>query len=893
MRVRLNHRALSRLLSRRRLTQNAWAQRLDLDKGHLSRLVQGKQPYPGPAVRRKLLRGLEVEFEDLFIIEDQASERPDPCEQGRHSASHSTALEAFRQDLRYAYRSLRQKPVFVATALLILTLGIGANSAIFSVVNSVLLQPLPFRSAQELVFLWSSPRDSGSRRSVSFADFQDWESSPALSSATAFSTVDVTLKEPGQVVRIPVELVTAGYLPTLGLQPYLGTGFSNDDSLQVMVAFGYWRTRLGGDPDILGRSLDINALPWTVVGVMPEGYGGIQGGSEMWLPVERFDELTPQLRRLKVLENRRIRWLSAIGRLSTGVTPDQARAQLDALAGRLEESHPDSNENLTILLHPARDVLVGDFEQPLTALSLAVAGLLLLACANLAHLILARSAGREKEMAIRLALGAGRPRLLRQLLLESSLLGLAGGLTGLLAIWLTVDMLARLSPLDLPPFVRLEVDWTVAAATLSIALAAGLLFGMAPAWKLSATQVSGVFKGASSTLVGGGPKRRLQALLVTAEVALCLSLLIAAGLVLKGVWKMSQFDPGFEAHNLAALRLELPQEKYDTRQKQGQVLERVRERLEAHPEIRSAALASHIFYAGGYLRSEIVPKGYPEGEGIRTLRQIVSPEFFDTLGISLRRGRFLESADLPRKPVPVVISRGLALELGSEDEALGQEFQLDQGDGHEAAIVVGIVDNVKPYLFRDSETLQLYSLDTNAWSRNIFLRLQGDFASVAGSLRGLVRQVDPDIPIFDLNTLPQLLAQRGRGLRSMSQLLALFALLAIVLAVSGVYGVVSQTISGRRSEIGLRLALGAGRADILMRFLLFAARWSGLGIAAGLLAAWSTTGLLRSHLYQVDPLDVQVFLGVALLLSAAALGAAFLPALRASRSDPLKTLRLD
>jgi len=804
-------------------------------------------------------------------------------------------------DLRYAFRTLRKSPGFTLVALLTLGLGIGANAAIFSVVQGVLLRPLPYQEPERLVRLFHTHAEQGVMDGAfSPQDFDDltrelaapggpWERLGAYWFTAGHS--GMTLTGEGEPRRLEAAMVGAGFFPTLGVEAARGRTLRPEENVPgadrvVMLSDRLWRRSFGADPRIVGGSLRLDGEAFTVAGVMPPSFQFPAREVDLWAPISLIAEDD-------IPHRRALRWMHVVGRLRPGTNLERAGAQTDALLARLAAAYPDSNEGWSaarlVRLHEA---LVGDVRPALVVLLAAVAGVLLIACANLANLLLARATARGRELAVRAALGAGRRRLVRQLLTESVLLALAGGALGLvLAVW-GVDALVALAAGDLPRPDEVRPDAGVVAFTFALSLLTGLAFGLLPAFRASRLDdLHGVLKEGGR---GGGAGRGRSLArngLIVAETALAVVLLVGAGLMLRSFRALLHVDPGFRAENVLSLSLTFPDTTDAEPGRLVAVRDEVVRRVEALPGVIAAGGAKTLPLAGGG-----EPYGYtvPGRSGALAEVQpqagvfIVTPGYFRALGIPVLAGRAFTDRDGEEQPV-IVVNRALARQVWPGEPAVGKALML----GEYRLEVVGVVGDVRSAGLAADPGSAVYIPSTLAprSTMKLFVRTASDPLALAGAVRETIWQVDRDLPISDLAALPQVVAADVARPRFLSVLLALFGALALTLAAVGLYGVVAYGVGQRTHEIGIRMALGAGRGRVLRGVVGQGMRWTLLGLALGLAGAFAATRLLAGLLFGVAPTDAVTFAGVALLLAAAAALASWVPARRAAATDPLTALR--
>lgn len=806
-------------------------------------------------------------------------------------------METFWQDLRYGIRVLLTKPGFTAVALVTLALGIGANTMIFSVVNAVLLRPLPFPDSSRLVRIGESHQRVASQTSnftyASFLDLGEQTESLEHIAASRFWTENLTDgSEPEEVFSM---LVSAQFFPALGVAPMLGRTFQPEEDQPgrdnvAVISNGLWQRRYGADPGLLGKTIKVSGVDRTVIGVMPPGFQSgfiFSGQYDLWTPLVA----TGMLR-----DNRRSHLLAVIARLRSGATMEQAQAELASFAGRVEEQNPGIDPDLAVNVIGLQERLVAPLRPALIVLLCAVGFVLLIACANVANLLLARAATREREMAIRLALGAGRGRLVRQLLTESVLLAVAGGAAGLLlAVW-GIDTIKAINQGNLPRLGEVSIDAQVLGFTLLISLLTGILFGMAPVLQLPHLSLHEVIKeGARGS--GGTRRRWVRQALVVSEVALALVLLIGAGLLINSFWRLQQVDRGFDAENVLTIRLTLPRAKYARNDQQVAFLKEVLERVSQAPRVRSAGATSTLPLNGGPAtdfeiegRAPAVPGEEPSAD-IR----IVDPNYFRTMSIPLRAGRSFTERDTASAPTVMVINEHMARRFWPNEEPVGKRVTMKDWGPPLTGEVVGVVGDVKSSGL-DSETRPMIYWPYPQFPtifNNIVVKTDSDPSSVAAALKSQIWSVDQELPISSISTMEKVLANSVAPRRFNMLLLGIFAAVALALAAVGIYGVISYTVSQRTHEIGIRVALGARSADVLKLVVVQGMSLALAGVGVGLLAAFGLTRLMSGLLFEVGPTDAATYLVIASLLTGVALVACLVPARRAIKVDPMTALRYE
>ncbi|HZM88827.1 MAG TPA: ABC transporter permease [Blastocatellia bacterium] len=800
------------------------------------------------------------------------------------------------QDLRYGVRMLRRHPGFTLIAVLTLALGVGANTAIFSVVNALILRPLPYPDSDRLV--WVEETSKTSAGSPAFGGhFLDWqEQSQTLEAIAQFDGGARTLSGVGEPERVDVGTISASLLPMLGVQPLaIGRNFSAAEDKPgaervAILSDSLWRQRYNGDGDIVGKTITLNDAIYTVVGVLPESFR-FSSHFDVFLPLA----LDPQ----QELAGQSRSFQSTVARLKPGLTLEEASMELDSLLQRYEMTRPNANWRLLdsrtrlVTLH---EHLLGDTRRPLLVLLGAVGLILLIACANVANLFLARAVNRQKELAIRAALGATRLRLARQMLTECLMLSIAGGSAGLLlAFWLTslLSSLTSTSTIgELARVAAITIDLRVLGFTLLISLLTGLLFGLVPSLQLSRPDLNVSLKegGHGSGFHGRG----LRSVLMVSEVALAIVLLVGAGLLIRSFVKLLDVDPGYRAENILTARLQLPP-RYNEKSRRVQFYEQTLQRLAALPGVAAAGATSHLpltsYNLGGALRVEgRLPK---EGEKETTAPiGSVNPDYFRAMSIGLRAGRLFTDGDAQDAPSVAVLSETLARELFQDDDPIGKRLFV-AGSGAELTTVIGVVGDIRHQgLDRQIDSAVYLSYrQTPRPGVALVLRTTGDPLSLATSLRRAVHEVDPALPVYQVMTMDERLSNSVAARRFNLLLLGGFAVLALVLAGVGVYGVISYVVTARTHEVGIRMALGAQRVDVLRLFIKQGMVRVLIGVGLGLFGAFALTRVMTSMLFGVSANDPTTFAVVASLLCLIAVMACYFPARRAARVDPLVALR--
>ena len=805
------------------------------------------------------------------------------------------------QDARYAVRSLARAPGFTLVALLTLALGIGATTAIFSVVDGILLRPLPFPDPSSIVSL-ARTSAAGLDASFSAADYMDYRrSAHSLSAMAGFRQDIVNLTGESQPVRLYGLETTAAFFDVFGLpalqgRPYSAATDAPDGPRVAVIAEDVWRQHLGSDPNIIGRTLRLNGTPTTIIGMMPAEFVH-PAEADLWMLAPREVPTSPLPVEGDPLAEREVQYFQAIARLRRGVTIEQANAELRIISERLGREHPSTNAAESTVAVPYHENLVGDVRAGLLVLFGAVAFVLLIACANVASLLLARGAARRREFAVRSALGAGRGRLIRQLLTESLVLAIIGGTLGLLLAYWGVDALVALAPDSIPRLEDVGLDGRVAAFAVAASAIVGMLFGLAPAFPGARPDVAGALKDGGRT---GTARTRMQRMLVVAEVALALVLLIGAGLMLTSFARLRAVDLGFSVSNLVTVGVPVPQAKYDAAA-QARFYTQLYERLRDNPVTARSAVVFPTPFGGGTAGAAF----YVEGSApvARTERpqaelSVVSPGYFATLGVPLLRGRDLALSDTRDRPGVIVINKTLADRAWPGHDPIGKRIALGSDaptDDQQWMTVVGVVADAKRSDIARAQPPAVH-LSLNQFTlpmMSVIVRSTAGDEAVATAVRDATRALDPELPIADVETIETTLQRATGQPRFRAMLTAAFALAALVLAAVGLYGLISYTVAQRVPEIGVRLALGATPSHVGELVLRQGLSLAAGGVVLGLAGAAAATRLLEGLLFSVSPTDPTVYAGLALLLLVIAAVACYVPARRAMRVDPMTALRAE
>jgi putative ABC transport system permease protein len=809
-------------------------------------------------------------------------------------------------DLRYAARLLIKSPAFAVVAVATLALGIGANTAIFSVVNAALLNPLPFPESDRLVLLSSTvQRDSIERRGFSYPDFRDMRARvQSLDGIAAFAAESLTLSAPDAPARrIEGEVASAAYFDLLGAGPIAGRIYTQkedderDAHAVAVISHAFWQRQFGGAPSAVGSTITLNDRLFTVIGVTPQGFKGMDDDTEVWIPMG----MLAVAESARTYEQRGARWHAAVGRMKPGVTLQQANADVATIARQLEQTYPDSDAKYGAAAFSLKDETVGSLRPLLLTMLGAVAFVLLIACVNLANLLLARASTRQRETAIRAALGANRRRLIRQFVAEGLLLSTLGAAAGLLvAVW-SVDGFLRLAPAGLPSFVQPQMDWKVLAFVVALTCGAGLLVGLLPALQGSRADLNDVLKDSMRGSSGGRERARLRSILVVAEVALSLLLLVGAGLMVRSFLNLQRVDVGFRADRAGTLRFALP-DKYQGPQI-AQAVSDLLTRLTAAPGVQHAAVGTDAPFSGGSSATIVVPEAVERGgpdSGIRVYQHAVTPGFFASLGVPLQSGRDFDLHDAQGSAAVAIVSRRFAAKAWPGADPVGKRFRVGRNPAPDPITVVGVAPDMRYRSLtvdasQNPEDPDLYFPFAQRPSRtlSVVASTSGRPSALVGAMRDAVHGFDRDVPTFGERSFSDLIAARTASFRMSAFVMSFFGVVALLLAGIGVYGLINYSVMQRRQEMGVRLALGAGRREIYGLVLKDAARLTAAGLIIGVAAALPSARLISTQLYGVTATDPATYVMIFALLMTVALGATLLPARRAARVDPIVALRAD
>jgi len=813
-------------------------------------------------------------------------------------SGRSNVLGDLLHDLRYAARTQLKNPAFTIVAVITLALGIGANTAIFSVVNTVLLRPLPYKDPDRLMMVWEEASKHGYPRDTpTAANFVDWrDQNQVFEGMAAMLEASFNLTGTGDPERLEGNRVSAALFPLLGVEPQIGRVFTAAEDQPgsqrvVLLSYGLWQRRFGGDPGIVGKSLTLNGDSYTAVGVMPARFHFPTINDQVWVPIAFSPEEAG---------NRNVHYLRVLARLKPGVTMSQAQTEMSTIATRLQQQYPQTNTDVGAVVTSLQEQLVGDIRPALLILLGAVALVLLIACANVANLLLARAAVRQKEIAVRVALGARRWRLIRQFLTESVLLSTLGGIVGLAIAYGGLFLLKAFIPENISQAREISIDFKVLGFTLLVSLATGVIFGLAPAIQaVRFNQIETLKEGGRDAATGGSGKR-LRSLLVTAEVAISLVLLIGAGLLLNSFLRLRNVDPGFRIDNLLTMKIVLPEPKYEEAARRSQFYTDLVQRVEGLAGVRSAAVTTSLpLYSQGNSTSigiEGRPAPPPGQEPIIVTR-VISPEYFDTMGIPLLQGRQFTEQDTATSPNVVVISETMARRYWPNEDPIGKRIATGRIRKPEDWIqVIGVVKDVRQFKLTIDPKPQMYLSHKQAeffFPEDLVVRTDVDPTSMAATVRNAVWQIDKDQPVSNIQTMEEILADSIARQRFSMLLLAIFAGVALVLAAVGIYGVMSYSVAQRTHEIGIRMALGAQTGSVLKLAVGYGMKLVGIGIVIGLIAAFALTRVMSTLLFGVTATDPATFTLISLLLICVAAIASYVPARRATKVDPMIALRYE
>jgi predicted permease len=810
-------------------------------------------------------------------------------------------METLFKDIRYGIRGLLKRPGFTVIALITLALGIGANTAIFSVVNAVLLRPLPFQKPEELVIVWEDATFAGfPHNTPAPANYVDWKTqNQSFVDMAASNETSFNLTGDGEPERVSAYAVSANFFPLLGVQPLLGRSFTPEEdrpggSKAVVLSYGLWQSRYGGDRNILNREILLDGEKHSVVGVMPASFQFFAKDVRVWVPMALTQE---------DWANRGGHYLVVVGRLKPGVSVTQAQADMNAVMRRISIDHPEETMEgkMGVVVMPVRDEFVGDARGSLIVLLVAVAFVLLIACANVAGLLLARAVGRRKEIALRLALGAGRPRVIRQLLTESLLLAVAAGVLGSLLAYASFTFLQGLVPEQMELATSLKLDVRILVFTIAVSIVTGIIFGLVPALQSANFDLNDALKQSSGRVTSTG---RLRSAMIVFEVALSLVLLVGAGLLIQTLFQLFRQYSVLEPEKILTMRTILPVEKYKELQRRDNYYQQVLQRVEHLPGVVAAGYSTSIPLAWKGGTSGFYPEGLKApvpGMAYDANHRQVSANYLKAMNISLRQGRYFDSRDNAQSLPVAIINETMARQYWPSENALGRRFKLGDPNepGKQWKEIVGIVADIRQMGIDEPVKAEMYFpyAQVTDWlgyaPRDLAIRTTGDTSSLAGAVRQIIGEVDPDQPVSNVATMAEVLGEEAGQRRMGMIMLVSFASLALLLASLGIYGVLAYFVTQHTNEIGVRQALGATPRNILLLVLKKGMGLTLVGVGIGLVASFALTRLMSSLLFGVTAADPLTFATVPFLLVMVALLACYIPARRATKVDPLVALRYE
>lgn len=793
------------------------------------------------------------------------------------------------QDIRYGARMLLKQPGFTLVAMITLALGIGANTAIFSVVNGVLLRPLPFTDSENLVMVWNKGAEAagGDRTPLAVADLLDWrDQNKSFESIGAFQYATLNYSGGDVPEQVPAVNASSNLLNVLGVGVQLGRDFLPSDEQTgsprvVLLSDQFWRSHFNADSQVIGRSVNLNGTSTTIIGVMPPQLNFPRQNVQIWRAIQ-WDQPT----------RRGPYYLTGVGRIKAGVGIEQARADSKTMTSRFD--HGTFSFNFL----PVNDFIVGDVKPALVALLIAVTLVLLIAAVNVANLTLVRAASRVKEISIRTALGASRVQIIRRLLTESVLLAIAGGMFGILCALWGVSLLVKFAPENLPRLDQIKIDGFVLLWTVVVSLLTGLICGLAPAWQSSRLSLNEVLRDGGRSTTESAGRRRGRSILVVAELALAVMLVTGAGLLIKSLWRLQQVDLGINPERVLSMGFALRGQRYVEAAAVREFAERLVEQTKALPGVQHAAITNSLPPDETDFSSDFTIEGRVPSENLPQIAYFnrASPDYFKTLGIPVRAGRSFTSADLLGSLRVSLINETLRRRFFPGEDPIGKRINLNVVGEPDWSQIVGVVGDVKYNGMADEVQPAIYQplAQEPAWGGALVIKTDSaDPLSVTAAVRNEIRKLDPDLPVTNVTTMEQRLSTAVAQPRFRTTLIALFAVVALILACVGIYGVISYSVTLRTHEIGIRMALGAQTGDVLRMVIRQAITLAVTGVALGLAASYALTSLMSKLLFGVKPTDPTIFIATALLLAATALVASYLPARRATKVDPLVALRYE
>jgi putative ABC transport system permease protein len=823
-------------------------------------------------------------------------------------------MSQFTQDLRFAVRNLSKQPSLAVAAILTLALGIGVNAAIFSIVDSVLLTPPPFHDPDRVVIVWASnPKFAESIGLVDElpsapAHLLDWQKASSVDKIASFQANRLVLTGEGFAELLGVAKVTGGFFDVLGAAPELGRVLGPDDDPNgkgstVVLSHSLWQRKFNGDPKVIGKVITLSGNPYTVVGVMPPRFTFPRGGQDaqpgygfaaqpdLWMPLEFPAEAR---------QDRTQRGDMAIARLKPGVSVARADAELKGISAQVAQSFPETEKGWSVRLQPIMEKVLGDIKLSLLVLWAVVGLVLLIACANVTNLLLARAASRQKEIAVRMAMGAGRNRLIAQLLTESGLLAVAGGVLGVFLAWLVLRLFASYIPTGLIGSATMSLNARAVLFTAFLCILTTLLAGLVPALQMSRPNLAGTLREGTRAGAGTAGSHRMRSLLVVLEVGIAVLVLIGAGLLMRSFVRLINVDPGFKPQHILTAEFGLTPDRIPVPNR-GPFIERVLEKVKTVPGVQAAALISDLPMGVGETVNNVEPEGQAndkKGEVRFAALRTVSPGYFELMGVPLRQGRYFTPADREGTMPVAVINDVMAKDFWPGENPIGKRFRMGQG-GPTLYTVVGVVAGIRYAGLQGELRSEMYRVENQApkdsvpFMMRIVMRTQGDPTALTSAIRSAVKEVDPGQPVSSVQTMDQLVSKSVAKQRFSLLLFGLFALLALLLSVIGIYGVTSYSVSQRTRELGLRMALGAQPGGILKMVIRETGTLTVIGVVLGVAAAYALTRFMEALLFGVKATDPLIFLGISAALLLVSVLAAFFPGRRATRVDPLVALRAE
>lgn len=808
-------------------------------------------------------------------------------------------MNNFLQDARYTVRTLIKRPGFTVVALLTLMLGIGANTAIFTVVNAALIRGLPYKDPDRLYHLWEkTPRTDFPRREASYPDYLDWQQNGSFEGLAAYNRGGAILQRNDTTEQVPTASASSQFFSLLGVEPAYGRAFLPGEDQPgaesvAMLTYDFWQRTYGGDQEIIGQPIRLSGTNFTVVGILPKGFQyALVGAAQIWV-----SRIPTQAQ----IERRFMHGTNVIGRLKPGVSRQQAEAEMAAIGSRIEEQFKESHTGTSVILVPLKEEIIGAVRPVLLALLVAVGCVLLIACANVANLLLARSTARKKEIAIRVALGAGRARILQQMLTESILLALVGGAAGILIARWGVDILISAIPQNqlnsMPYLQNLSLDPTILAFTAALSIITGIVFGLAPAMQATKTDMQSALKEGGKSSFSAGSSR-LRSSLIIAEVAVAIVLLVGAGLMLKSLFKLLDVDTGFDPKNVLAFNMVMPRQKYSEPAQAITFHKQFTEKLSSLPGVEGVGTIDILPILGGNTTKFIIEGETPPppGEEIESNIRTASNDYFSTMRVPLIQGRFFDDRDRADSVPVLIVNKTLADRAFPDGNAVGRRI-LFTGFGQTAYEIVGVVADEKVNGMDVATKPVMYdpfSQDSGNFT-GVVVRSATPPETLMGAIRNEVRLLDPEVTLFGTTTIEEMIGNSPATFlrRYPAFLIGIFAVIALVLASIGIYGVISYSVSQQKQEIGIRLALGAEKRHIVGMVMKQGIYLVGGGVGIGLAASFALTRLLASLLFAVSPSDPMILIGIAVLITIVALLACFIPARRATKVDPIVALRYE